>query len=90
VIRISRETRLLLPNALQVPPGGLGSTGLEQATDTPDTAAHGLDRFARILIAFAVRGEFNDAEVNTQAAEHEAAGSAATPQVEPPDEHSPD
>ncbi len=66
MVRITRKSALLLPNAFEVLLSRFGSFGLQQTANTPNAAAYTLDGFARILIAFAVCGNLRNAEVNTQ------------------------
>ena len=58
--------RLLLPDALQVPLGRLGTAGLKPLPKTLKTTATLLDACACVGFAVTVYGELNNAEVNAQ------------------------
>lgn len=66
VIDMPAVTRGFQAHLFESAPRPFRSRFLQAAAMIASAAAHSLDRFARIRMAFAVGGNLNDAEVNTQ------------------------
>lgn len=65
VVDVSDETTLSAPGFLEMLSGGTSFPGLKKFAESAALPPHLADRFSRILIALGIRGDLNDAQIDT-------------------------